>query len=112
MPGGCGEVQQQFACCLGVFHHRGVSHAGQQLYAGAGHGAVGLRRRGGGIPRVPVLVIFGTEDARYPSSSASGYATVPEARIELLAGVGHTPMLEDPQATVRLLAGFAASAAD
>jgi len=46
MPGGCGEVQQQGASCLRVFLHRGVSHAGQQLDAGAGHSAVGGGRRG------------------------------------------------------------------
>jgi pimeloyl-ACP methyl ester carboxylesterase len=52
---------------------------------------------------IPLLVIFGQEDARYSSSSAADYATVPGARIEVLAGVGHTPMLEDPQTTARLL---------
>ena len=52
---------------------------------------------------VPLLVIFGQEDARYSSSSAADYRTVPGARIEVLAGVGHTPMLEDPQTTARLL---------
>ena len=52
---------------------------------------------------IPLLVIFGQEDARYSSSSAADYATVPGARLEVLAGVGHTPMLEDPQTTARLL---------
>jgi pimeloyl-ACP methyl ester carboxylesterase len=60
---------------------------------------------------VPVLVIFGTEDARYPSSSAAAYREVPGARVELLPGVGHTPMLEDPQTTSKLLLEFAAAAA-
>jgi pimeloyl-ACP methyl ester carboxylesterase len=60
---------------------------------------------------LPVLVIFGTEDARYPSSSAAAYRAVPGARVELLPGVGHTPMLEDPQATGTLLLEFAAAAA-
>ena len=60
---------------------------------------------------LPVLVIFGTEDARYPSSSAAAYRVVPGARVELLPGVGHTPMLEDPQTTSDLLLEFAAAAA-
>ena len=60
---------------------------------------------------VPVLVIFGTEDARYPSSSAAAYHVVPGARVELLPGVGHTPMMEDPQATGTLLLEFAAATA-
>ena len=59
---------------------------------------------------VPVLVIFGTEDARYPSSSAAAYRAVPGARVELLPGVGHTPMMENPQATGTLLLEFAAVA--
>jgi len=59
---------------------------------------------------VPVLVIFGTEDARYPSSSAAAYHVLPGARVELLPGVGHTPMLEDPQTTGILLLDFAAAA--
>jgi pimeloyl-ACP methyl ester carboxylesterase len=59
---------------------------------------------------LPTLVIFGAEDARYPSSSAAGYRVVPGARVELLPGVGHTPMMEDPQATGKLLLDFAATA--
>jgi pimeloyl-ACP methyl ester carboxylesterase len=59
---------------------------------------------------VPVLVIFGTEDARYLSSSAVDYRIVPDAHVELLPGVGHTPMMEDPQATGTLLLEFAAAA--
>jgi pimeloyl-ACP methyl ester carboxylesterase len=43
---------------------------------------------------VPMLVIFGTDDHRWRSSSATAYDIVPGARVELLPGVGHTPMLE------------------
>ena len=55
---------------------------------------------------VPVLVIFGTDDKRWRSSSAAAYRAVPGARVELLPGVGHTPMMEDPQATGALLLRF------
>jgi pimeloyl-ACP methyl ester carboxylesterase len=58
---------------------------------------------------LPVLVIFGTDDQRWRSSSAADYSVVPGARVELLAGVGHTPMLEDPQTTATLLLDFAAA---
>jgi pimeloyl-ACP methyl ester carboxylesterase len=57
-----------------------------------------------------VLVIFGADDHRWRSSSAAAYRVVPGARVELLPGVGHTPMMEDPQATGKLLLGFAAAA--
>ena len=60
---------------------------------------------------LPVLVIFGADDQRWRSSSAAAYRVVPGARVELLPGVGHTPMLEDPEATGTLLLDFAAAAA-
>lgn len=58
---------------------------------------------------IPVLVIFGTDDQRWRSSSAADYRIVPGARVELLPGVGHTPMMEDPQTTVTLLLEFVAA---
>ena len=59
---------------------------------------------------LPVLVIFGTDDRRWRSSSAADYRDVPGARVELLPGVGHTPMVEDPQTTAELLLDFASAA--
>jgi pimeloyl-ACP methyl ester carboxylesterase len=59
---------------------------------------------------LPVLVIFGADDQRWHSASAAAYRAVPGARVELLPGVGHTPMMEDPQATASLLLEFAAAA--
>jgi pimeloyl-ACP methyl ester carboxylesterase len=58
---------------------------------------------------VPVLVIFGAEDRRWRSASAAAYRDVPGGRVELLPGVGHTPIVEDPSATATLLMGFAAA---
>lgn len=56
-------------------------------------------------------MIFGTEDQRWPSSGTAAYRIVPGARIELLPGVGHTPILGDSQTTGKLLLDFAAAAA-
>ena len=61
---------------------------------------------------VPVLVIFGGADPRYEPSSAHQYDAVPTARVEMLPGVGHVPILEAPDATSELLLGFTAAAAD
>jgi pimeloyl-ACP methyl ester carboxylesterase len=58
---------------------------------------------------LPVLVIFGADDRRWRSASAAAYRDVPGARVELLPGVGHTPMVEDPPATAKLLLDFAAA---
>jgi pimeloyl-ACP methyl ester carboxylesterase len=57
-------------------------------------------------------VVFGTADPRWDPSSAHRYRTVPTARVELLPGVGHIPMLEAPEATSNLLLGFTATVAD
>ena len=61
---------------------------------------------------VPVLVIFGAADPRWEPSSAHQYDAGPNARVELLPGVGHLPMLEAPETTSELLLGFTATAAD
>jgi pimeloyl-ACP methyl ester carboxylesterase len=59
---------------------------------------------------LPVLVIFGTDDHRWRSSSAAAYRGLAGARVELLPGVGHTPMMEDPQLTSKLMLDFARAA--
>lgn len=61
---------------------------------------------------VPVLVIFGAADPRYEPSSAHQYDVVPGARVEMLPGVGHVPMLEAPETTSEILLGFTATTAD
>ena len=61
---------------------------------------------------VPVLVIFGAADPRYEPSSARQYDAVPNARVEMLPGVGHVPILEAPETTSELLLGFTAKATD
>jgi pimeloyl-ACP methyl ester carboxylesterase len=58
---------------------------------------------------VPVLVIFGAEDHRWDASSARAYDVVPNARVEMLPGIGHTPMFEAPATTSTLLLDFAAT---
>jgi pimeloyl-ACP methyl ester carboxylesterase len=57
----------------------------------------------------PLLVIFGSEDRRWRSSSAADYRAVPGAQIEMLPGVGHSPLLEEPPRTAGLLLAFAAA---
>ncbi|MBB4704544.1 alpha/beta fold hydrolase [Sphaerisporangium siamense] len=54
----------------------------------------------------PLLVIFGEDDRRWRSSSAADYRAVPGAKIELLPGLGHTPILEDPPRTATSLLTF------
>ena len=55
---------------------------------------------------VPLLVVFGSEDELVDPKSAQGYRTVPSARIIVLDGVGHSPHVERPDATARLINTF------
>jgi pimeloyl-ACP methyl ester carboxylesterase len=54
----------------------------------------------------PLLVIFGEQDQRWRSSTAALYLMVAGSRVELLPGVGHSPMIEDPPRTAALLLTF------
>ncbi|MFI1850883.1 alpha/beta fold hydrolase [Streptomyces sp. NPDC020480] len=56
----------------------------------------------------PLLVIFGEDDRRWRSSSAADYRAVPGAKVELLPGLGHSPLLEDPPRTATPLLAFTA----
>ncbi|MFD8546871.1 alpha/beta fold hydrolase [Streptomyces sp. NPDC059649] len=56
----------------------------------------------------PLLVIFGEDDRRWRSSSAYDYRAVPGAQVELLPGLGHSPVLEDPPRTAGPLLAFTA----
>ncbi|MEV5608021.1 alpha/beta hydrolase [Streptomyces sp. NPDC052225] len=62
------------------------------------------------LPGVPVLALFGSADPRWDPASARQYAAVPGARLELLPGVGHLAMFEDPARTAELLLAFTAPA--
>jgi pimeloyl-ACP methyl ester carboxylesterase len=56
-------------------------------------------------------VIFGEEDRRWRSSSAADYRAVPGAIVEMLPGLGHMPVLEDPARTASCLLAFTATRA-
>jgi pimeloyl-ACP methyl ester carboxylesterase len=57
----------------------------------------------------PLLVIFGEQDQRWRPASAALYRVVAGASVQLLPGVGHSPMLEDPRRTAALLLTFISS---
>ncbi|MFG1755074.1 hypothetical protein [Streptosporangium sandarakinum] len=54
-------------------------------------------------------MIFGEDDRRWRSSSAADYLTVPGAEVEVLPGLGHSPVLEDPPRTAAPFLAFAAA---
>ena len=60
---------------------------------------------------VPLLSIFGTEDRVCdPDTSQEAYAAIAGARTELIEGAGHSPNVEKPEATAKLIEEFAAGA--
>lgn len=56
----------------------------------------------------PLLVVFGAEDRRWRSSAAEDYRIVPGVQIDVVPGVGHTPMFEDTATLSVTVRGFAA----
>jgi pimeloyl-ACP methyl ester carboxylesterase len=62
--------------------------------------------------KIPLLVIFGSEDQCYdsPAEVADTYREVPGARVETIAGAGHSPNVERPRETADLILAFAAEA--
>ena len=57
----------------------------------------------------PLLVIYGQDDRRWRPSSAADYHAVPGAQVEMLSGLGHSPILEDPPRTAARLLAFTAT---
>ena len=60
-------------------------------------------------PVPPLLVIFGSKDALIPAASAELFKKVPGARVEIIDGPGHSPMVEAPAKTLALITGFLAN---
>jgi pimeloyl-ACP methyl ester carboxylesterase len=63
-------------------------------------------------PVPPLLVIFGTRDALIAPSSAKLYETVRGAKIVMIDGAGHSPMVEKPEETLAVLKTFLGDAGD
>ncbi|HUU24469.1 MAG TPA: alpha/beta hydrolase [Methyloceanibacter sp.] len=57
-------------------------------------------------PVPPLLVIFGTQDALISPESATLFETVPGARLVMIDGAGHSPMVEKPQETLAHIESF------
>jgi len=72
-------------------------------------GALDRRMR---ATRLPLLAIMGAEEqlVEEPQRALSQYATVPGAEAHLIAGAGHSPNVEKPAETARLVLGFSRSA--
>ena len=54
----------------------------------------------------PLLAITGSMDAIVPPASAMLYARVRGARVEIVQGSGHSPMIEKPKETLAFIREF------
>lgn len=54
---------------------------------------------------IPILVIWGARDQLVRDTALGDYRALPGARIELVAGAGHSPMIERPSQTAHLIVG-------
>jgi pimeloyl-ACP methyl ester carboxylesterase len=57
-------------------------------------------------PPPPLLVIFGSKDALVSPATAKLFETVPGAKVEIVDGPGHSPMVEAPAKTLALITSF------
>ena len=57
----------------------------------------------------PLLVIFGSRDALVAPASAKLYERVPGAKVTIIDGAGHSPMVEAPEKTLGLIRDFLTS---
>jgi pimeloyl-ACP methyl ester carboxylesterase len=57
-------------------------------------------------PVPPLLALTGTEDAIVPPEHAKYFAQVPGAKIVMIEGSGHSPMVEKPAKTLELIRSF------
>jgi pimeloyl-ACP methyl ester carboxylesterase len=57
-------------------------------------------------PVPPLLALTGTEDAIVPPEHAKYFAQVPGAKVVMIEGAGHSPMVEKPARTLELIRGF------
>jgi pimeloyl-ACP methyl ester carboxylesterase len=58
------------------------------------------------VPVPRLLALTGTEDAIVPPAHAKYFAQVPGAKIVMIEGAGHSPMVEKPARTLELIRAF------
>ena len=75
---------------------------------GMGAGAQAPVWDGLGRVTVPVMVVVGGEDAKFRAIADALFAPLPDARIEIIEGVGHAAHLEDAKAFGDVLRAFLA----
>lgn len=66
-----------------------------------------LPDRLGGVGDLPTILVWGDEDVIVPKGCIDVYeAALPDARVEIIPGVGHRPEIEDADRFTKIVAGF------
>ena len=63
------------------------------------------------LARVPILLLYGEQDAPFVPHAERLAAALPHARLEIVPDAGHSPQFEAPQAYVRSVSEFLAEVA-
>ncbi len=95
-----------------TFHHRRRARVAQ--YLDTAHRLMPELRHPSALERigVPVLLVWGDRDRLVFARGAQRVLdVVPDARLELLAGIGHCPQVEAPERFTELLLEFGAQRA-
>lgn len=72
--------------------------------------SLSLPHRLAGLGDLPTLIVWGDADRVVPRSAMEQYRdAIPNARLEIIEGVGHRPEIEAPSAFVEVVGGFLAA---
>jgi 2-succinyl-6-hydroxy-2,4-cyclohexadiene-1-carboxylate synthase len=52
---------------------------------------------------IPILLVSGEDDTKFTEIACRMYAALPQSRLEIIEGAGHSPHLEQPQAFEKIL---------
>jgi len=85
-----------------------VSDAARWGPAALARGAVAaMRNRFAGEVAAPTLIVWGSRDPLVPAELARAWLRlIPDARVEILRGAGHVPMVDAPSSFVRIVLRF------
>jgi len=62
------------------------------------------------VEQVPILLVWGDRDALIPvAHGCAAHARLPASRLEVFAGAGHFPMLDDPERFAAVVTDWAAT---
>jgi pimeloyl-ACP methyl ester carboxylesterase len=99
------RVPHQFVSDFWKMTYTSYASTGDESHAYLEHESLDRRLAALGLP---LLALYGTRDKLVSPASERTYATVPGTQLVAVAGAGHSPMVERPDTTAKLILAFAA----